>query len=44
MASAKAFITNEVNNATKIAIFFVFLYEICFLLGHFYFKCNLQNL
>ena len=33
----------EVANATKIAIIFVFLYEIYFLLAHFYIKCNLTN-
>ena len=39
----KAFIKNEVSNATKIAIIFVFLYEIYFILVHIYFKCNLKN-
>ena len=28
---------------TKIALFFTFLYESNFLLGHFYFKHNLKN-
>ena len=27
----------------KIAIIFVFLYEIYFFFAHFYFKCNLQS-
>ena len=40
----KAFIINEVFNATKIAIFFVFLYDIYFALGYFCFKCNLRIL
>ena len=39
----KAFIINEVTKTTKIASFFVFLYEIYFLFGHFYFKCHLKN-
>ena len=43
MASAKVFVIYEVSNATKIASFSVFLYEIYFLLGHFYFKCHLKN-
>ena len=30
----KAFISNEINNATKIAIIFILLYEISFLLAH----------
>ena len=30
----KAFISNEINNATKIAIIFISLYEISFLLAH----------
>ena len=34
---------NEVNNAAKIAGFFVFLCESYFLLGHFYFKCHLKS-
>ena len=37
----KAFTT--FNNATKIVIIFVFLYEIYFPLPHFYFNCNLKN-
>ena len=41
--AVKACILNEANYATKIAIIFVFLYEIYFLLAHFYFKCNLKN-
>ena len=43
VASGKAFIMYKVSNATKITIIFVFLYEIYFLLAHFYFKCNLKN-
>ena len=39
----KEFILNKVSNATKIARFMVFPYESYFLLGHFYFKCNLKN-
>ena len=39
----KAFIKNEVSNATKIAIIFVFLYEIYFLPVHIYCKFNLKN-
>ena len=34
----KVFILNEVNIVTKIASFFVFLYESYFLLAYFYFK------
>ena len=30
----KAFISNKINNATKIAIIFILLYEISFLLAH----------
>ena len=41
--AVKTFIINEVDNATKIAIIFVFLYEIYFLLAHFQFKRNLKN-
>ena len=41
MAGAKSIY--EESNATKIAIIFVSLYEIYFLLAHFYFKCNLKN-
>ena len=39
----KAFVINEVSNITKIASFFVFLYEIYFLLSHFYFKCKQER-
>ena len=39
----KAFIINEVSDIKKIAIIFVSLYEIYFLLAYFYFKCNLKN-
>ena len=33
----------KVSNATRIARFLVFLYETYFLLGHFYFECNLKE-
>ena len=39
-STLKAFIINGVSHAIKIAIFFVFLNEMYFLLAHFYFKCN----
>ena len=39
----EAFIS-KVRNPTKLALTLIFLYEICFLLAHFYFKCNLKNL
>ena len=34
---------NKISNAKEIAINFIFLYEIYFLLALFYFKCNLKN-
>ena len=37
------FIINKVSNDTKIAIIFIAIYKIYFLLAHFYFKCNLMN-
>ena len=39
----KALIINEVSNASKIASFFVFLYEGVFLIDHSYFTYNLNN-
>ena len=39
----EAFVINEVSDVTKIARFFVFLHDRYFLLGYFYFKCNLKN-
>lgn len=39
----KAFIISEVSNAIKIAIVFIFIFEIYFLLNHVYFHCNLRN-
>ena len=35
---------SKVSNATRMAITFVFVYEIYFLLDHLYFKYNLKNL
>ena len=40
---SKVFIMNKVSNVTKITIIFVFLYEMYFLLAHFYFKCKVKN-
>ena len=39
----KAFITKELKNASAIAIVFVFLHKMLFLLAHVYLKCNLKS-
>ena len=43
MASGKSIYNKQSKPCYKIAIIFVFLYEIYFLLAHFCFKCNLKN-
>ena len=43
MVGTERIYIKQSNNATKIARFMVFPYESYFLLGHFYFKCNLKN-
>ena len=44
MATTKSIYIKQSRHCHKnCKFFFVFLYESYFLLGHFYFKCNLKN-